>query len=519
MMKALGASTLTHPSKLYIQPLFGFGDHLYLRPFVLAATEHYEVYIDCAYPELYKDTSVHVVNPGNREYSFSDMNAERDLPWAPKPSKPYKYIRNHYTVEQLRSGQTIPQVISAGFPRGKMSTRLVATEAQRLLAHELVSTTKPIMVVKMPSHAQDWNPTSRSPKTEYMVECLRMAKKAGYHLVSICGKYDVFDDPRATDIWVPLIDTFLHDGLSIDQLIGLHAIADKVLSYPNFTLPLCISLETPLFTVFGGHVSPDRLVDPRMGATKWRYVAPNPFCNCVKNQHECNKEMDMEYVRAAFGHFLDEKIQDELLWDEARGYGYYPVKNDGVYNDAYFDKYVGYEQSDLGKQLTAERVKLAERYKHGGRILDFGIGSGQFVKESNSLGYDVCPKAVEWLKKESRLVNPWTDDLWSVDAITFFDSFEHEDNIDELVRKVWGRTLILSIPIFKDKAHVLRSKHFRKDEHYHYFTQDGLIRWFADRNYHLVEANMMETKLGREDIFTFVFQPNLLATGQQPETD
>lgn len=511
-MKALGASTLTHPTRLYIQPLFGFGDHLYLRPFVLAATEHYSVYIDCAYPELYKDTSVNVVRPEGNSYSFSDLNREKEYPWASKPSKPYKYIRNVYTVEQLRSGQTISQVISVGFPRAKMTTRLVATEEQRLLAHSLITTTSPILLVKMPSHAADWNPTSRSPRTEYLVECLRIAKDAGYHIVSICGKHDVFDDLAAVDTWVPLVDTFLHDGLSIDQLIGLHSIANRVLSYPNFTLPLSISLETPLFTIFGGHVSPECLVDPRMNASKWRYVAPYPFCNCVRNDHRCNKEIPMEVVRNEFYKFLNDSFTDELLWDEQAGYGYYHVNNSGVYNDAYFDKYAGYEQSELGVRLNSERVKLAKLYSYGGGILDFGVGSGQFVRTVDGKGYDVCEKAVSWLKKDGRWLSPWTDDLWGTTLVTFFDSFEHEENIDELVRKVAGRNILISIPIFRDKAHVLASKHFRRDEHYHYFTREGLIKWFLRREYQLVWEGDFESKLGREDILTFVFEPRPLDT-------
>lgn len=505
MMKALGASTLTHPDRLYIQPLFGFGDHLYLRPLVLAATEQYEVYIDCAYPELYRDTPVKVVRPEANQYSFSDKNREKDYPWVPKPQKPYKFIRNHYTVEQLRAGQTVSQIISAGFPRKSLATKLVASDTQLNAAKSLVDARKPILLVKMPSHATDWNPSSRAPKTEYLVECLKLAQKAGYHIVSIKGKDDFWDEPTAS--WFPMIDTFLHDGLSIDQLIGLHALADRVLSYPNFTLPLSISLDTPLFTVFGGHVAPECLVDPRMSPTKWRYIAPSPFCNCVKNDHNCNKDIDLNKIKIEFTKFLLDDFTDELMWDEEQGYGYYPVRNDGVYNDAYFDKYISYEHSDMGQRLTDERVSLARRFKYDGRILDFGIGSGQFLRSVIGLGYDVCPKAIQYLKEACSWCNPWTDDLWGVDVITFFDSFEHEDNIDELVNKVFGKTLILSIPIFKDKEHVLRSKHFRKDEHYHYFTRDGLVKWFRRRGYELIEELDFETRLGREDIMTFVFKP------------
>ena len=64
----------------------------------------------------------------------------------------------------------------------------------------------------------------------------------------------------------------------------------------------------------------------------------------------------------------------------------------------------------------------------------------------------------------------------------------------------------MSIPIFEDGEHVLRSKHYRKDEHVWYFTARGLINVFADCGFDLVDMSRIETDIGREDIGSFAFK-------------
>lgn len=493
--------------KLVVEPLFGFGDHLYLRPLLAAAAETTPTYVSTAYPELYRGTGVHCMQP-EIGYSFSDFHRGKDWEWVERPARPFKYIRNMYTVTQLRSGQTISDIISMGFEKKVFDKRYPATAEQMALGKALIGDTggKPVLLVKMPAYSSDWKPTARSPKFEYLIHCLDMARTAGFFIVSTHAPKDKFVEDVS---WERFCDKLVHEELSIDQIVGLFGVADRVLSGPNFTIPLCASMNKPLFTVFGGHVRPDLLVDPRMRFSNWRYAAPNPFCNCVKNTHDCNKGISYSILINRFDEFLKlnpVENESQLTWHEDRGYGYFPVDNTGVYNDEYFDKYVGYEHTPVGGEITNARVRIARKYQCNGRILDVGIGSGQFLRAVGGLGFDVCPKAIEYLKQDDSWRNPWTDDLWDVDVITFFDSFEHEQDIDGLMRAIDGRTLILSIPIFKDKAHVLRSKHFRKDEHFHYFTREGLLRWMRERNYYLEEESRFEEVFGREDIGTFVFR-------------
>jgi hypothetical protein len=497
---------------LVIESFYGFGDNLFVRPLALSATEYYNVFVQTPYPELYLDTAVTPIKPGNFLYDFANRCVDDGKGWGEKPAVA-EFIRPTYSSDDLKDYRTLSKSFARGFPKQVYDTRLPVSEAQREFGLKLVDTGKPILIVKMPSYRHDWDCESRTPKTAYMIECLKMAKNYGFHIVSL-QDYTLGDrlgEPELEGEWLPLCDTVLHGKLSIDELIGLFSIADSVLTYPNFLLPLAVYLDKSVFTIYGGSVHPQCIIDPRIRPLHSDFIYPQPFCHCIDSHHGCNKEIPMDVVRERFERFIFERHlpPDELQWSEEFGYGYYPVKNEGVYNDSYFDKYVGYERTEFGDKLNYERVRIANMFSSG-TIIDIGIGSGQFVRAVDGLGYDVCPKAVDWLKGQDKYVDLYKQGAYNADLVTFFDSFEHIDDIELAVEKCLGRNILISIPIFNDKAHVLRSKHFRKDEHYHYFTESGLITFFALRNYECLFKSNIESELGREDIKTFVFGKKLL---------
>jgi hypothetical protein len=121
----------------------------------------------------------------------------------------------------------------------------------------------------------------------------------------------------------------------------------------------------------------------------------------------------------------------------------------------------------------------------------------------DTFGYDINPKAVEMLKKIGR----YADIKNSVfPAYSFFDSFEHIKDHADLLRGMDKDTKVfISIPIFKDVNHILRSKHFRADEHYWYFTVQGLVRYMIDYGFACLDIDNFEKQAGREDIWSFVF--------------
>lgn len=191
--------------------------------------------------------------------------------------------------------------------------------------------------------------------------------------------------------------------------------------------------------------------------------------------------------------------KDKLVWFEKWGVGYYPVE-DSPYDENYWKKYLEYEKTEIGKKLNQARVDIVKKYRWSS-LIDIGIGSGAFIKEfENAYGYDINPAAVEWLKEEKKFSEPR-----KVDAMTFWDSLEHIHNPELMLRHAKNYVFV-SCPIYKDKDHILRSKHFRPDEHCWYFTDSGIANFMSNFGFTLLESSNIETRLGREDIKSYTFR-------------
>lgn len=176
------------------------------------------------------------------------------------------------------------------------------------------------------------------------------------------------------------------------------------------------------------------------------------------------------------------------------------------YNGEYFDKYVGYEGAPIALAINKGRVDLVDR--HVGReapVLDIGIGSGEFIKSRpTTFGYDINPKAVEWLKACKR----WSDGFPAFAGFTFWDVLEHvEDPEEDYFRRMHaGAWLFVSLPIFDDLTRIRESKHYRPGEHLYYFTERGFTDWMAQHRFQFVERDDFETRAGRDAILSFAFQ-------------
>jgi hypothetical protein len=200
--------------------------------------------------------------------------------------------------------------------------------------------------------------------------------------------------------------------------------------------------------------------------------------------------------------YFRERVDGNLVWLPELGVGYYPVQ-ESPYDAAYFEKYQSYAQTEMGRKLTQARVDLVRRHWWG-LVLDVGIGSGSFVEACShpAYGFDVNPAAVEWLSSRDLWMDPYAS---QVPCMTFWDSLEHIHNPQPILANI-AHMAFVSLPIFTGSEHILRSKHFRKDEHCWYWTRSGFLRFMADNGFEVVERNAMEQELGREDIETFAFR-------------
>lgn len=207
---------------------------------------------------------------------------------------------------------------------------------------------------------------------------------------------------------------------------------------------------------------------------------------------------------------LDKLTVGRLTWLPAIGVGYYPVTAGAApYDRAYFERFGRQADSQIGRALMNARVDLVADY-HAGELVDVGIGSGAFVELRNSggrfppntFGFDVNPCGLAWLKDRQLYADPY---VRRVRAVSFWDVLEHIPDFPKILANVTDWVFI-SIPIFTDANHVLRSRHFRPTEHVWYFTAEGLINVMAQLGFRHVYQDNVETRLGREDIGSFVFR-------------
>lgn len=198
---------------------------------------------------------------------------------------------------------------------------------------------------------------------------------------------------------------------------------------------------------------------------------------------------------------FSQEIKSGLVWLPELGMGRYPVPKTRPYDEEYFSRYQELADTDLGRELTAARIRLVARH-YTGPVLDVGIGAGQFVTaRPETKGFDVNPAGIEWLKERGAWANLYRD---RYPALTFWDSLEHIDRPDVAVARA-EKWVFVSVPIFSGAEHVIRSRHFRRDEHIWYWTHDGLVAWFGEQGFELMESNGIETQLGREGIGSYAF--------------
>lgn len=197
----------------------------------------------------------------------------------------------------------------------------------------------------------------------------------------------------------------------------------------------------------------------------------------------------------------------ELSWCKDQGIMYQTDMSTSVeYDKDYYDKYIGYEKSDIATKLNKGRVQITEKYCSS--ILDIGIGSGEFIKESRNptYGFDINKIAVKWLNDAGLYVDPYVE-MPDVGGLTFWDSMEHIPNPSELLALVKSSQYVfISMPIFSDLLNLKKSKHYKPNEHYYYFTAKGMVTFMTDSGFETIEIDDFETQSGREDILTFVFR-------------
>lgn len=177
-----------------------------------------------------------------------------------------------------------------------------------------------------------------------------------------------------------------------------------------------------------------------------------------------------------------------------------------AYDKDYFERYVRYSKGEIATPLNEGRCAVTAKYCDS--LLDIGVGSGEFIMASGLrvFGFDINPVGVRWLRQEGLYRDPYAE-MPAVGGLTFWDAIEHIPEPSKLLSLMRpGMYAFISIPIFSDLTRLKRSKHYKPNEHYYYYTVGGMVCFMVDNGFVLVEMSDQETRAGREDILTFVFR-------------
>lgn len=191
-------------------------------------------------------------------------------------------------------------------------------------------------------------------------------------------------------------------------------------------------------------------------------------------------------------------LNEEAFLTEAR---------DARYGKKYFDNYKERSYTEIGWRLNTFRRAYVESFSNEGEILDFGTGYGDLVMKDASgrwFGFDINSRT------KDRLGHRFDDNWQKYPNICLFDVLEHLERPDHYLSQIHpGVRLFVSIPLWPGNWNNLNSihnwKHW-KDEHVLYASRNGFETLMDDVGFKQLDRNVIETSLGREDIYTFVFE-------------
>ncbi len=175
-----------------------------------------------------------------------------------------------------------------------------------------------------------------------------------------------------------------------------------------------------------------------------------------------------------------------------------------AYDAAYYDKCAGYEGQQIANKINDGRIAFVKKHYGGGRVVDVGIGSGEFIKRrGNTFGTDVNPAGIEWLKRNDL----WVERISGFGAVTFWDVIEHVEDPETYLRQIGLHCYaFFSVPIVYALGAIRLSKHYRPGEHLTYWTQEGFVSWMERHGFMFIEMDDFEIEAGRESIYSFAFK-------------
>jgi hypothetical protein len=274
---------------LTLECMGGLGDNIYTRPFVRAwATEEGgPCWVRTPWPQLFADLpNVRFSRPPVMRLRTQAKNMARTdgAVWS-SPGPRGDRRRFQYRLE--RKGETILQEIerSAGYPAGQPFVFDLPDFGPSPIAGR-------IAVIRPATVRTEWANLARNPDPAYLAHAAVTLRDAGFKVVVVA---DVDDKVERIVQPLPIGDvTLIRGELNVMQLMALIQHAAVVVGGVGFIVPAAAALKTPAVIIGGGngaHNAPRTVVDPRMDASRMRFILPDDYCMCANMGHKCDKRI------------------------------------------------------------------------------------------------------------------------------------------------------------------------------------------------------------------------------------
>lgn len=272
-----------------IRGMWGLGDNCYARPFVRAATEHYDVHLETPWPELYADLDIKFVR-GSRKLRTQRKNMERHPSSIWTRPLPMREVNAGYAAALLASSSIIASLEHRWSAMLKVAFDPALFDLPDM-GPSPVKSDRPIAVIRPVTVRSEWRNEARNPRPEY-IRAIARKLMATHTVVAVA---DIAPDQEwAIEPLPPAQHYFLRGELPVRELLALVRDADVVVGGVGWIVPAGLALKVKTFVVLGGHGghnAPEKITDRRLDLSRIGFAIPEAFCRCTSMLHTCDKRI------------------------------------------------------------------------------------------------------------------------------------------------------------------------------------------------------------------------------------
>jgi hypothetical protein len=291
---------------IHIFGCHGLGDNIYQRPAIkwLADNHDGKILLNTPWPELYWDIPrVKFTRPGGhlrtqmlnvKRWDKFDSSIWTERPTKKEERKNFKTVRLSYGPPQMKKGLTpmrvfLDQLGINAVPDGMLTLNPSwVSQAWRVIQQHGLNIEKDFGMVHFPTVRKEWSCPARSPRVKYMQHLLNETPELNWLSFAWLEEDKEWWKEQAPQNvrW-----RFEKGEIAHTTLIALMQLAKVTLSSPCWTIPVAGLTQAKLFLVFGGHAAPNMVIDETFSKKRIKYIAPDPVCGCVLNNHNCNTKI------------------------------------------------------------------------------------------------------------------------------------------------------------------------------------------------------------------------------------